>query len=819
MNGKNTVMEEKSQYVSCIKINGVPILPPLMTDDLRAEMSYYKQLAIAVEEKLKMLKIAKESIRTECAKCIALENQSFKTDEKVEKSNSYDSTTEDSCMTETETSTIESGPNIDTVIDIPTREEQPDKNYTSLDTSFYESTAETMNQSDASFDNDGNENSSKERNDELFTTSTCSDTITASTDLNQYLDASPPTQSTVETVTPEIVKPKVPKTLDIIPITVQVPEREKSDDSFDEKPSGQNTPPKLVRQGSYILEAPSPMLLAHMQTELADPGYIPSTTSTAIKRKEWNISQAKSEWENQIKNKEIIIPDNSRGSNGHTRYRRNSMSTLNNQKVFKSLSHAKNGSSLGMHQSAKSVDCIQTMLDRELVCKSPGGAKSNGYSQMQSVRGSGGSTKSGNSQKFRSNRNVSFINLANRLGGSVGSLVNFGGQSCQAMNARNDRSKPTIINEAQSTPSPVKSVAVTDKLVIIFKEIQRKHEEQMAELIAKQQREQKNMQREFEKQQALLLGQIKKTFPGILIPPTAEEETPEVLKPVLNTTKEDDDTYSLDKNNPPLPKCPLDYIYPLNGHCETIISSSNNTSTHPKVDTSENKGLESNELLSKNIDAPSSIHRSKNTADKCLNVSRQLFPLDSNTVHVPIPVNVHYTAKHIKAATIINAYARGYLVRRLMNTERVVDLKNTYKEALHCMLKLHVDAPLNLPELNFHQRLQLQCDAASMNIAELFAQSPEQRMQVISQDRDIKRSRSERPSSAHSYSFATQRTLARKKMKEMGNFSSPPISSRTCSARSRCQTWTSNSREKRSQNIYHGIKRSTSAGTVRKPWR
>lgn len=62
----------------------------------------------------------------------------------------------------------------------------------------------------------------------------------------------------------------------------------------------------------------------------------------------------------------------------------------------------------------------------------------------------------------------------------------------------------------------------------------------------------------------------------------------------------------------------------------------------------------------------------------------------------------------IKAANVINAYARGYLVRRMMRTERVIALKNTYKEALHCMLKLHVDAPLNRSEFNFLHRLQLQ---------------------------------------------------------------------------------------------------------------
>lgn len=57
---------------------------------------------------------------------------------------------------------------------------------------------------------------------------------------------------------------------------------------------------------------------------------------------------------------------------------------------------------------------------------------------------------------------------------------------------------------------------------------------------------------------------------------------------------------------------------------------------------------------------------------------------------------------------IINAYTRGYLARRLMRTERVITLKKIYKEALQCMLKLHVDAPLNLAEVNFLHRLQLQ---------------------------------------------------------------------------------------------------------------
>lgn len=620
-----------------------------MTDDLRTEMNYYKQLAIAVEEKLRSLEIARETENEEndSGTCKILES-------KTKKSNSYDSTTEDSSVTETETSTVGSGPNTETVIDLPTRENQQEENFVSLDTSVTESIGETIDRSCKSCNNDA----SIERNEELFATSTCSDTVTASTDLNQYLDVSPPTQRTSATVTPELMKPQVPKTLDIIPITVEVPEREISHDSFAETLLP-NTPPKLVRQGSYILETPSPMLLAHMQTELKNPEYIPTATTTAMKRREWNISQAKSEWENQIKNKQFVIPDNSRSNSGQTRCRRNSMSTMSNQKIFKSFSYSKTSSSLGTRQSARSVDCIQTMLDRELVCKSPGGTKKNNCSQKHGFRGGSSATKNNNSQKWNSNRNVSILNLANKLGGSLGNLTNSEGQPGQTLNIKNSSAQPTIIEDKPSTPSVSKVVPMSEKLVIIFKEIQRKHEEQMAELIAKQQREQNNMQREFEKQQVLLLGQIEKTFPGISIP-SPTETAPNILantsaSPIkssnLVSNQEEDDIYSSDNNDPPVAKCLLDYIYPLNGHCEILPSK--NVTVKSNVDSlgtvkSDKLPSEYNDVVKTYGDNKvESVHRNTNSTDKYCNVSRELFPLDSNTMHVPVPVNIHYNAKHV----------------------------------------------------------------------------------------------------------------------------------------------------------------------------
>lgn len=72
----------------------------------------------------------------------------------------------------------------------------------------------------------------------------------------------------------------------------------------------------------------------------------------------------------------------------------------------------------------------------------------------------------------------------------------------------------------------------------------------------------------------------------------------------------------------------------------------------------------------------------------------------------------------------------------------------------------------NFDFLGFFLFFVFKCDAASMNLVELFSQPPAKRMKVIAQDHEIRQSRAERPTSARSYSFATQKTLARKNLRE-----------------------------------------------------
>ena len=105
--------------------------------------------------------------------------------------------------------------------------------------------------------------------------------MNGSTDLNQYLNTSASLATDTTETTPENYKPQVPKTLDIIPITLET--RQKTDT---ENSTCDESKPKLVRRGSYVLETPSPMLLAHMQTNLTSPEYTPTSTDSSKKRKE-----------------------------------------------------------------------------------------------------------------------------------------------------------------------------------------------------------------------------------------------------------------------------------------------------------------------------------------------------------------------------------------------------------------------------------------------------------------------------------------------------------------------------------------------------
>ncbi|KAK0178643.1 hypothetical protein PV327_007518 [Microctonus hyperodae] len=724
-------------YISCIKIRGTPILPPLMTDDRRMEMNYYKKLALAVENKLSNLRLTNK-INTDVVKLDETnDNETSDVDKKLNKTNS-------------------------------------EINSESID-------AECKVTSDE-------------------------ETIIISTGINKFINNSDSSKTDITEATSDLIKPSVPTTLDIIPITMDLSNIPKSGKSSSETEEFEGEVPKLVRQASYTLDTPSPMLLAHLVEHSADD-YVPTAMTNGVNKREWNMVDGKTEWKYQGETPDSIKRQYSSSENEiYLNRRRNSISGCENNREGNKSSRGKirRQSINTKHYIVKSVDCIPTIFSKEQSSISSKDHKSNIPIKKYSPNNR---CMSSDNQKLKTNKNIPDVNLIHKFGGSLGTLSN---QSSISNKKRSqlDNNRMTKSFDMSSTPkcklsnSPdkLKPNIVSDKLIHVFKEIQKTHEHQMADLVARQQKEQIMMQQEFQKQQLLLLSKIEESFPGVALPFLAKNITAlSIDNRIKGQNYSSYNSISLSKSEPNRSDPETS---PING---SSFDSDESISLNCNVSTQERS------LACSNM----SCERQKS------NVSRELFPLDNNKTHVPVTNGFIHEDKHIKAATIINAYARGYFVRRLMKTERVVTLKNTYKEALHCMLKLHVDAPLELAELNFHKRLQHQCDAASISIVELFAQDPRKLMEIIAHDRQIKKSRQERPNSARSsYSFATQRTLARKRIKELGIVQLPDSSRSINNARTRCQTWTSNSREKRSPGIiYQGIKRSTSAGAVRKPWR
>ncbi|XP_076248940.1 uncharacterized protein LOC143188509 isoform X2 [Calliopsis andreniformis] len=777
-----------------------------MTKDIKEEMAKYKLLAIDIEKKLATLHAAKQ-YHTEIMKRRYSDSQY-----KNKVCNSQDNLIPSECKDVRSNET-----NVTTIGDI------------SPETS--ESSNENIDKISQSSKKISTDYKSEYQINQASNAASRPGSITTSIDADPCLNETNSTKSDTTEIMSEIWKPQVPKTLDIVPLTLNNPSCEK-DGKYQE--NGLNTvenTPKLVRQGSYVLDTPSPILLAHMQMEMASSTctscseYVPTPSTNTARRKEWNIAQAKIEWEDESKRKEFISAE----SLGLFSKHKGTSHSNTNRKIRKSVSvQAKPEPTYETYPSTRSVDCIQTMLANEYTSKNNVQINHNRGFAMDSH-----SEKKQRNQKWKKCNSFSTFHSTHKRGCSLENLSSVNVPPSKSIeqdqiSANNNFAKQiSRYTETEDSVPKLKSSIASDKLLTVYRRVQEMHKQQMAELLFRQQREQTLLQKEFEKQQLLLLTEIKMSFPELSAPLLSENILSTTFSPVTpnneqplehvdhsvkniknlsNNSQEENKDDHLQDNNTRIISCPLDYIYPA-------------TEPLPKIDDTLEEKKEA-EVQLDNIGSHEKELIEENCRSKRLSVSRQLFPLDSKTTHVPIPEKALYSAKHIKAVNVINAYVRGYLVRRMMQTERVIALKNTYKEALHCMLKLHVDAPLNRSEFNFLHRLQLQCDAASMNIVELFAQSPKKRMQVIAQDREIKQSRIERPTSARSYSFATQRTLARKKLKEMEEYQ-PSSFARSCSSRSRCQTWTSDVKEKLiSPNVlYNSIKRSTSAGAVRKPWR
>ncbi|KAK9876834.1 hypothetical protein WA026_015070 [Henosepilachna vigintioctopunctata] len=93
-----------------------------------------------------------------------------------------------------------------------------------------------------------------------------------------------------------------------------------------------------------------------------------------------------------------------------------------------------------------------------------------------------------------------------------------------------------------------------------------------------------------------------------------------------------------------------------------------------------------------------------------------------------------------KAASVIGAYAKGYLVRRLMRTARVQTLIQTIQDALLCALELQGLEIIEEADVELHRRLIQQVSAACYEFHDVFfGLTTSEQMDLIAIDREKKR--------------------------------------------------------------------------------
>ncbi|XP_011635897.1 ras guanine nucleotide exchange factor R-like isoform X2 [Pogonomyrmex barbatus] len=717
-------------YTSCLKINGIPLLPPLMTDTIKEEMRCYRSLAAKVEENLRNRQLVKRTIQDKGVQADIIEPI-----DKL-KSIRYSSDSDVSShgiTSDTNTSDTHSKTTIVEPVSEVAREIKDNHDIQSSISDIQHSQFQVCLTEDIIND---------------------SKPVMIMADQNECITMTEATTLNEDVTLSESWKPEIPRTLDIVPITLS---NDEEDVPSTEASKETENPPKLSRQGSYVLDTPSPMLLAHIHTELTHENYVPTPTTNTSQRKQWNIAQPKVEWENkQLMNIEVSSKSDD---------------TARSKPTFQ---HGESNDTTEPHQVDISADRTEAVIVEEDASRlnvTP--TKHN--RKFSTIVDLGHLKKTSSLEISEKSNDASLLNLSSRE--STGESTN----SPKIQLSRTDEMRRKMESIQAHPIIKMKSSLTPDKLLTVYKEIEELHKKQMMELIYRQRKEQSLLQAEFQKQQLLLLAEMRKCAFGTprsdakakSASGEARQESNAKQKSPGNVRAEAQCNIKLPLANRVI-VCPLDYLpmknlYLLKHHKSVAADNSPRTLDFDfarKVSLCDTTYNNNNNNNINNNDDNSNYESRDFIVYKNSTVSRQLFPLDSNTTHVPVLDTSVYHEKHIRAVNTINAYTRGYLVRRLMRTERVVTLKKVYKEALQCMLKLHVDAPLNSAEVDFLHRLQLQCDAASMNIVELFAQSPPKRMKVIAQDREIRQSRTERPLSARSYSFATQKTLARKNLKE-----------------------------------------------------
>ncbi|OXB68873.1 hypothetical protein ASZ78_002288 [Callipepla squamata] len=134
----------------------------------------------------------------------------------------------------------------------------------------------------------------------------------------------------------------------------------------------------------------------------------------------------------------------------------------------------------------------------------------------------------------------------------------------------------------------------------------------------------------------------------------------------------------------------------------------------------------------------------------------------------------------------ITAVAKGFLTRRLLQTEKLKHLKQTVKDTMEFIRNFQSEAPLkrgsvSAQDANLHERVMAQLRAALYDIHDIFfTMEPSERMNILRHDREVRKEKMLRqmdkvksPRERATLSTATQKSLDRKKYMKASEMGMP----------------------------------------------
>ncbi|GBP03356.1 Centriolar coiled-coil protein of 110 kDa [Eumeta japonica] len=355
------------------------------------------------------------------------------------------------------------------------------------------------------------------------------------------------------------------------------------------------------------------------------------------------------------------------------------------------------------------------------------------------------------------------------------------------------KGRPKIKTLSVQNTTPLLKSSIDDpgtRVRELYEKVQKQQSMQMATLMEKQKREQKLLRQVFEEQNTLLYKQLKSICPKqpieakeAWVEKSQQEDIdrgPVSLSQLINHKASQSDELNTTSST-------LTDTGTYIGQCETISMKDKDTPNNFKKSFSKVKPktvthieasqhfasnslgkIMDNSLQGKSSHFHINQHNSGSereyedviltdrTSDTMADLNFTLAVMTVTLLSVmilvypmmpPVKMNRISAIQIREAATKIVAYAKGYLVRRLMHTERVQSTVQTIRDALVCALQLHTDqAGIRGADIDLHRRLIQQITAACYNLHETFVLSdPAERCAIISSDRARKHALANRP--------------------------------------------------------------------------